>query len=75
MDMPINSSMIRARGKRLRQRLLTRIHEDFERFQDQKGHLLKQQEFDVFHTRRWPGAFDLNNPSLVSEVPVGYIKP
>jgi len=32
IDLPINSNMIRVRGKRLRQRLLTRIHNDFERF-------------------------------------------
>ena len=74
MDLPINSTMIRVRGKRVRQRLLTRIHEDFERFQLEKGHLLKQQEFDVFQTRRWPGVFDLNNSQLVGEVPLGYIK-
>lgn len=74
IDLPINSNMIRVRGKKMRQRLLTRVNTDFERFLEQKGHLLKQQEYDVFQTRRWPGAFDLNNPSLVSEMPLGYIK-
>ena len=73
--LPMNSTMIRTRTKVLRGKLLARIYSDFERFKDHTGHLTgSSQEFDVFLTKRWPLAFDLNNPSMVPDLPLGNLK-
>ena len=74
-NLPINSSIMRARVMYLRKQLLKRVYGEFENFTASNGHLMQNaHDYDIFITQRWPGIFDLNNPRFVSEIPFGQIK-
>ena len=69
-NLPINSSIMRARVMLLRKQLLKRVYSEYERFKASNTHMMQNaQDYDIFAKMRWPGLFDLNNPRLVPEIP------